>query len=170
MPIVGKSRSFFFTNDFVLNYLNFLKTAQILAEHRDGAASFYYNSTKLKNQLLFNKFAEPFKNNDIVDFADTMKNIYNSIVGNYERLLQDNQVNQKKNQNNRISLRLNCPKSKCFEVKHTYLEREDTYETKIRVLKVLTIFFASASSLLIIVYLFLYLLIDSQLVRTYKKL
>lgn len=166
-----KKSFIFFTDDFIFNLLNFLKTAHMLSDYNERS-SFHHGLKFLRNETQFEKFSEPFQkhtNQQLVEFSDTMKKIYKLIVNDYERLMVKNQT-WLMLQEQRIKGRLDCPRSKCFEVKDTFMQRQEGYDSKIRMLKVLTAFFASASSLLIGTYLFLYLLIESRLLKTYKKL
>lgn len=154
----------FFTNDFLLNSLNFLKTADMLSQYKDGS-TLYSNLEFLRNDTLFDQFLQPFLNNEIKEFSDTMKIVYGKIISDYERLLHKNSI-----ANIKGSYQLKCPRSSCFDASETSMQRDINETSILNALKICTFFFGSASIILITVYICLHIFIESQLIKTYKKL
>lgn len=157
----------FFTNDFISNTLNFLKTSRSLRNNKDGL-NIYLKLDSLQNDILFEKFVKPYVISDIIEFSDTMRVIYSMMINDYEEHLKKEYTKDDKMKYKDDSLR--CPQSEYFQADNTRMERNKFQESKLQVLKVLTVFFASATFLLIGVYVFLYLLIEMRLVNTYKNL
>ena len=144
---------------------------------KDGRKLFY-NSELTRNQT-FEEFLKPFKNNEMKEFTQTMRFVYDLIVNDFEKiLLQKNEeisiIQKIEKEEEEEEGAFVCPSSECFEevVIDSKIQHVSNKESssKIRVLKVLTIFFGSASFILISVYIFFYILIENRLVKTYKKL
>jgi len=76
-----------------------IKFTKNLFLYQNGA-SIYLNHEIFKNESLLNEFLGPFQDNEIVEFSETMKSIYNLIVNEYERLLFQNKKKMSINQVN----------------------------------------------------------------------
>lgn len=50
----------------------------------------------LQKETFFEHFVEPYKESEIVEFSDTMRAVYDTMISNYEEILQKENVQSNK--------------------------------------------------------------------------
>lgn len=162
----------FFIDDLVYSLLNFIKSARLLSQRKD---ILLYNNLELSFNETFDKFSKPFRENfnNSLDFPASMDLCKHLIVNEYRQLFMEQLTvtTQQVNSQQRNPQVLDCPRSNYYaDVTDSRMQANVNEESKVRVLKALTFFFLFTSVLMISMYLFMYLLVESRLVKSYKKL
>lgn len=119
--------------------------------------------------VTFDEFAKPFRENfnNSLDFPASMDLCKHLILNEYRQLFMQ-QLTSSQQTSPQV---LDCPRSKYYaDVTDSRMQANVNEESRVRVLKALTFFFAFTSVLMISMYLFMYLLVESRLVKSYKKL